>query len=929
MKNLNTHLSKKAKSSIWTNRYFGYVILLFSLIPISSVIGQTTVFTDDFNRGAVVIPLGNGGTPSMTYTTATTSTGTGVLSTGAYSRSQQLSGSDYVANIVPANSTASQTAGRTFITAPLSTYSSPFVSTLSSNTGPITWTFNMRTNRTTALSGFAGSAYAAAVVLAATSSDFMTANGYAVVEAKGTTRNAISLVRFAGGLGATPTTIIGPSTDLATNNVNFFSVKVVYTPATNTWQLYVRDDASATVKGDPTTTATQVGSDMTDNTYTGSTMTHFGFFLNHSTLSAANITSNMGVFDDFKVTVNPVLTPSLSISSSTLTGFTYITGSGPSASQTYNLSGLNLTGYPGNIAVTGSANYEVSTDNFSFSSSVNVAYTSATLSSTPIYVRLKAGLGAANYDSETLGASGGGATASIVTCSGLVVNPPTTYTWQGADLGDWTVDANWTPTRTSPAINDILQFTDGTTKAITNVPTQTIAQMVVSNNTTVELQSSASAVLTIAGSTGVDFDVQSGSSLKIIQATNTIAISLNTGATGSVAGNITFTTAAHTLTSPDASGITFQSGSTFNEAAGCGNPFGTTNLNSVDFANGSRFIYQGGSNPFGATAPNSVVIWSTGSTFVHQSSGNPALANRTYANFELDQTGVNFGSASPVTMDNLTVISGNWGMNFRADFNIKGNVNVASGATLRFEPTSAGTVIFSGSSPQAFTNNGTFINGSFSTFSVTNASPLVFNNNSGAALSSSGSIAATLNNLGTLYPGGNAVVGTFDLTGSSINLGGTLSMDVTNLSTFDQVTASSASTLDVTGLALNVSQDPAFIPVDKDSVILITATSGTVTGPVASYTLPSGWYLVYSPNRISMKFDLATTLSEKKKDRWIAVSGKDVILKSDLDQPFMVNLITGQTVKTGVLRSENQRITLSNGLYIVSVGNQKMKVVIK
>ncbi|MBI3209292.1 MAG: arginine--tRNA ligase [Candidatus Solibacter usitatus] len=39
----------------------------------------------------------------------------------------------------------------------------------------------------------------------------------------------------------------------------------------------------------------------------------------------------------------------------------YVQGSGPSASQSYNLSGNSLTGAPGNITVTGSTNYEVST----------------------------------------------------------------------------------------------------------------------------------------------------------------------------------------------------------------------------------------------------------------------------------------------------------------------------------------------------------------------------------------------------------------------------------------------------------------------------------------------------------------------------------------------------------------------------------------
>lgn len=111
---------------------------------------------------------------------------------------------------------------------------------------------------------------------------------------------------------------------------------------------------------------------------------------------------------------------SLSVTASTLSGFSYVEGSGPSTSQSYDLSGTNLTGAPGNITVTGSTNYEVSTDNSSFSSSVQVPYSSATLSATAVYVRLKSGLTAGNYNSETISNAGGGATTQNVTASGTI-----------------------------------------------------------------------------------------------------------------------------------------------------------------------------------------------------------------------------------------------------------------------------------------------------------------------------------------------------------------------------------------------------------------------------------------------------------------------------------------------------------------------------
>ncbi|MFP9099743.1 beta strand repeat-containing protein [Flavobacterium sp. RHBU_24] len=116
-------------------------------------------------------------------------------------------------------------------------------------------------------------------------------------------------------------------------------------------------------------------------------------------------------------------TPFLAATPTSLTGFTYINGNGPSAYQSFNVSGSVLTGAPGDITVTAPANYQVSltTTSTDFSASVTIPYTSATLTSTPVYVRLKAGLADASYNNETINISGGGATASV-TVSGNVTN---------------------------------------------------------------------------------------------------------------------------------------------------------------------------------------------------------------------------------------------------------------------------------------------------------------------------------------------------------------------------------------------------------------------------------------------------------------------------------------------------------------------------
>lgn len=113
-------------------------------------------------------------------------------------------------------------------------------------------------------------------------------------------------------------------------------------------------------------------------------------------------------------------TPTLSVAPATLSGFTYIEGSGPSASKSYLLSGSDLTSIPGRITITGSTNYEVSSDNITFGSSINIPYATSTLLSTPVYVMLKSGLSAASYDNEFITNAGGGANTVKVTSNGTV-----------------------------------------------------------------------------------------------------------------------------------------------------------------------------------------------------------------------------------------------------------------------------------------------------------------------------------------------------------------------------------------------------------------------------------------------------------------------------------------------------------------------------
>ncbi len=85
--------------------------------------------------------------------------------------------------------------------------------------------------------------------------------------------------------------------------------------------------------------------------------------------------------------------PNLTVTPSSLSGFTHVVGEGPSASQHFTLSGVNIGPAPGgstgSIIIQSSENeFEVSLDNETFSWQVDIDGINGTLEPTPIYVRM-------------------------------------------------------------------------------------------------------------------------------------------------------------------------------------------------------------------------------------------------------------------------------------------------------------------------------------------------------------------------------------------------------------------------------------------------------------------------------------------------------------------------------------------------------------
>ena len=309
----NDFLTSK-KQELFNFAWFLNLIALIVFLSLSSsILGQTTVFTDNFPTSYSSITVNTAfsateGTPPITWRTNTTSAYTStppVFST-------QATGSDY--SLAIQNYATGQALNKGWVTGTLSSIAaptqttSPLNTTLNSSTGVITWTFNMRTSRTTKFSSSNTTGYFSAVVLAATAQDFTNTtsggtSGYAVIEYGGTTNNLFKLVRFTGGINGTFTQI-GTASAENGDMRNWASIKVVYNPKDNSWSFYVRDEPTSysNAATDPTSgviPALSTSSTESSGSLTATAMTNFGFYYNIGSTSTGS--SNRAYYDNFKI----------------------------------------------------------------------------------------------------------------------------------------------------------------------------------------------------------------------------------------------------------------------------------------------------------------------------------------------------------------------------------------------------------------------------------------------------------------------------------------------------------------------------------------------------------------------------------------------------------------------------------------------------
>ena len=341
--------------------------------------GQTTVFSDSFT--GTTNTLVTSAVPSITYNSnlgLTSST-----SGAAYINSNQL----IIENGNNSTST-NNTSGVGYVRGANSSFGSPYSTTLDSNPNTVTWSFNIRTTRSSLSNTFGTStSYGGMVVLACDNANPTTAGskGYALWLARGssTSFHSFKIVYFTDGVNqaAAPTTICSTAD---VTPLKYYSLKVTFNPSAGSklWTLSFRDDGD-TAFAQPLSTGTSYNATVssgTNSTGTNLALANFAFVWRYNTANGNNL-----YIDNFKVTLdNPTINaPSVS----SLIGFT-ASSNANSAEQSFTVSGQFLTN---SIVATAPADYEVSTSSGSgFGSSVSLTNTASQLGT--IYVRLKSGL---------------------------------------------------------------------------------------------------------------------------------------------------------------------------------------------------------------------------------------------------------------------------------------------------------------------------------------------------------------------------------------------------------------------------------------------------------------------------------------------------------------------------------------------------------
>lgn len=425
--------------------------------------GQVTLFSENF-----------GTSRGTSYTTVAGAIGTDV--NWIMSRSGADWGARIDGGILDLTSDASATAnvnGWVFGYRDINSLSG-WNTTLSSNTGTITWEFNMRQIRTDP-AGFSAGAYGAAFVLAGTSATAATAgSGYAVVLGQSGSTDAIRLAHFNNGIqGALTNIITSNTTGLTDFGAEYLSIRVTYIPSNNTWELFLRNDGTAFT--DPTggTVLTSQGTAV-NNTYTSTAgMRYIGGYWQGSTGA-----TQTAFFDNVYLKVTAATTAP---AAPTITSIT------PGNSS---LSVAFTAGADGGSAIT---NYKYSTDN-------GVSYTAVSPAATTSPIVITGLTNGTTYNVKIRAVNAVGDGAESTASSGTPRTIPSAPTITGITPGNQQLSVAFTAgSDGGSAITTYQYSTDGGTTWRTRASGTTASPLVIST-----LSTDGTTALT----NGVSYDIQ-------------------------------------------------------------------------------------------------------------------------------------------------------------------------------------------------------------------------------------------------------------------------------------------------------------------------------------------------------------------------------------------------------------------------------------
>ncbi|MES2836992.1 MAG: choice-of-anchor D domain-containing protein [Bacteroidota bacterium] len=217
--------------------------------------------------------------------------------------------------------------------------------------------------------------------------------------------------------------------------------------------------------------------------------------------------------------------PTITASPSSLTGFTYVVGSGPSGVQSFTTSGSNLTN---DIVLAAPTNFEIATASGGpFSTSLTLTHTSGTVASTPIFTRLVSGLSVNTY-TGSIGLTSTGATSLTVALTGTVTPTQPEINIQGN--GNSIADGDVTPSST-----DLTSFTTvcESSGTITNIYTIQNTGAATLNVTTISFTGAAAADFAVGG---ISFPATISAS-----STTTFSVTFDPSASGTRVATLTIT----------------------------------------------------------------------------------------------------------------------------------------------------------------------------------------------------------------------------------------------------------------------------------------------------------------------------------------------------------------------------------------------------